>query len=349
MTNIEEYSTLGAMNHRYLFPIILLTICFWGGGGHSSFADIHHDRLSTHFPQSLSFWVWTPETNKWINPKYSVKETPQEQLQVGLDLYAAEEWREATKEFQKLLKHYPRARQAPDAQYHIGLCLEAQGKTFAAFKEYQVVVDKYPFSELSSTIVQKQYDIGLGLLEGDSGRGKFMSSVVGADYNVIDVFKAVIKNAPYGDLAAPSQYKIGLYLQEKRLYQEARDEFEKVINDYPDNEWAKAAKYQVALADAQRSTSAQYDQKITQVAVDEFEDFVENYPDAELSVKAKKQINQLREKEAENSFLVAQFYEKQKNYEAAKIYYRFVVDDFEHSSWASKALNKIREMNEKEP
>ena len=82
-------------------------------------------------------------------------------------------------------------------------------------------------------------------------------------------------------------------------------------------------------------------------AVDEFDEFVEMYPDAELSKQAKEQIRQLREKEAENSFVVAQFYEKQKNYKAAKIYYQVVVDDFEDSSWASKSLVKIREMNEK--
>ena len=35
----------------------------------------------------IAFWMWTPETNKWINPKYAVKDTPQEQLQVGTDLY----------------------------------------------------------------------------------------------------------------------------------------------------------------------------------------------------------------------------------------------------------------------
>jgi outer membrane protein assembly factor BamD len=278
-----------------------------------SSAHATEDNPRAFYSQPVAFWVWTPETNKWVNPKYSVADTPKEQLEIGIGLYQSKEYKEAIREFQKLIKHYPRALQAPEAQYHIGLCLQEQGEIFKAFKEYQVVIDKYPFSELAVEIVQKQYDIGVELLENANNRGRFIDALAGADYNVIDVFKAVIKNAPYGALAAPSQYKIGLYLQEKRLYQEARDEFEKVINDYPESEWTKAAKYQIALADAHRSTDAQYDQKITQAAVDEFDDFVEMYPDAELSEHAKDQIRQLREKEAENSFVVAQFYEKQKN------------------------------------
>ena len=91
---------------------------------------------------SIAFWVWTPETNKWINPKYAVKDTPQEQLEVGLSFYESKEYKEAIREFKKLIKHYPRALQAPEAQYHIGLCLEEQEAIFKAFKEYQVVIDQ---------------------------------------------------------------------------------------------------------------------------------------------------------------------------------------------------------------
>lgn len=294
-----------------------------------------------------AFWVWTPETNKWVNPKYAVKDTPQEQLQVGMDYYDADDYKAAIREFEKLLKHYPRSRQAPDAQFAIGRCYEDQGGLYRAYKEYQIVVDKYPFSELSAEIVKKQYGIGVRLLEGE-GKGGFLKALGGGEYDVVDVFKTVIKNAPYGDLAPQAQYKIGLYLLEKDLYQEARDELEKVVNDYPESEWAKAAKYQIAVTDSKRSTDAGYDQKVTQAAIQEFNDFLKDYPDAELSEEAKKQVYALREKEAENAYKIAQFYEKQKKYKAAKIYYQAVVDDFTDSSWASKALVKIREMSGKE-
>jgi len=296
-------------------------------------------------PLGYAFWVWTPETNKWVNPKYSVKETPQEQLQYAVDFYQAKEYEEAIREFNKLLKHYPKAREAPQAQFYIAKCYEDQEKLYHAFKNYQTVIDQYPFSNLAPEVVRIQYEIGLKMLDGEGGRRKIIETIVGGEHNVIEVFQAVIKNAPYSQYAAPAQYKIGLYLLEKQLYQEARDELDKVINDYPDSEWAKAATYQIAITDATRSASAQYEQTITQAAVEEFKDFVENNPDAELSDQAKAQIRQLREKEAENTFLVAQFYEKQKNYKAAKIYYQSVVNDYDNSSWSAKSLERIQELN----
>ncbi len=293
---------------------------------------------------SFAFWVWTPETNKWTNPKYSVKETPAEQLEYAQEFYQAKEYKEAIREYRKLLKHYPRARQAPDAQYFIGRCFENQEQHYGAFKQYQLVIDKYPFSERSAEIVKRQYDIGVKFLEGKTSRSKLMEAISDEDYDVVNVFNAVIKNAPYGDLAGPAQYKIGLYFLEKQLYQDARDEFEKVINDYPDSEWSKAAKYQIAMSDSKRSAGAQYDQKITESAVEEFKEFVEVYPEAELSKEAKTQIQELKEKEAENNVLVARFYEKQKNFKAAKMYYQTIVDEYPSSKWASESLKKIRDL-----
>lgn len=294
-----------------------------------------------------AFWMWTPESGKWVNPKYSVKETPSLQLDYALTFINAKDYKSALVELRKLIKYYPKSRQSSEAQFYIGECLEAQDKLFEAYKEYQIVIDKYPFSDRAADIVQKQFAIGEKMLDGASNRSKLVDAVSGTDYNVIEVFRSVIKNAPYGNLAPLAQYKIGLYLMAKQLYQEARDEFEKVINDYPSSEWAKAAKFQIASTDAKRSTDPAYDQKTTKSAVDEFKEFVAANPDAELSEQAKKNIMSLREKEAENNFLIAQYYEKQKNYASAKIYYQNIVRQYNNTTWVNKALERIRLLGEK--
>lgn len=297
--------------------------------------------------RAQAFWVWTPETNKFVNPKYAVKEVPSEQLSFALDFFSVNQYKQAIQELEKLIKHYPKAREASEAQYYIGLSYEKMDRPETAYKEYQKVIDTYPFSERSAEIVKRQYDIGSLLMDGKMNpKNRFLDSLSGTDYDIIEIFRSVIKNAPYSEWAAPSQYKIGLYLMEKELYQEARDEFEMVINDYPDSEWARAAQYQIALTDSKRSTDAEYDQKVTKAAVDGFNDFLETYPDAQLSEDAKVEIAKLRDKEAKNSFVIAQFYEKQKNYNAAKIYYQGIVSKYSGTEWATKALKRIRVISE---
>jgi outer membrane assembly lipoprotein YfiO len=296
----------------------------------------------------LAFWVWTPETNKWVNPKYAVKETPEKQLAYAKEFFDSKEYDEAASEFRKLIKHYPRAREAAEAQFYLGRILEEQGRLFDAYKAYQMVIDKYPFSDRFPEIIAKEFAVGNRLLEGEQDKSGFLGGVLGSSYDPVEVFQTIIKNSPYGEYAAPSQYKIALYLQEKRLYQEARDEFEKVINDYPDSEWAKAAQYQLAITDAKRSRGAAYDQKVTQIAIEQFKEFVKDNPDAELSDNAQAKINELREKEAENNFITAAYYERRKQYQAARIYYDGIVQEFPDTQWAQKAQERLREIAAKE-
>ena len=81
-----------------------------------------------------------------------------------------------------------------------------------------------------------------------------------------------------------------------------------------------------------------------QDAKQKFEEFVREHPDAVLSKDAEQNISQLKEKEAASSYNIAVFYEKQKAYKAAKIYYENVVENYSDSPWAVKALERLQLM-----
>lgn len=300
--------------------------------------------LFTFICPSLSHavWIWTPQSGKFVNPKMSVKSTPREQLDYGLAFMEGKKYLQALSELKKLVKNYPRAKEAPEAQYYIGRILEITNKPYEAYKAYQIVIDKYPFSERAAEIVELQFNIANQILSGKDKKGKWVQAIVGGDDRITEIFRAVIKNAPYGKFAAEAQYKIGLYLKERELFQEARDEFEKTVGDYPNTQWAKAAKFQIAMADADRAGSIQHEQKTTSIALDEFKEFVKSHPESELTPEAKKQIALLRAKEAQSAFVVAQFYEKQKNYKSAAVYYQNIVSYHADTVWASKALKRLR-------
>ena len=298
------------------------------------------------FPSlSHAVWIWTPETGKFINPKWEVKPTPEDQLEYAQSFKDEGNCKKAMAEYKKLIKAYPRSKEAPEAEFFTGQCLEDSHKPYEAYQAYQLVIDKYPFSERAAQIVGLEYKIANHLLE-NKGRSKWEETVVGSDDRVIEILRTVIKNTPYGKFAAISQYKIGLYLKEKGMYQEARDEFEKTMNDYPESEWAQAAKFQIAMADTNRASDAQHEQKVASVAMDEFNEFVKTHPDSQLTPEAKEQMARLKEKEAENNFVIAMFYEKQKNLKAARIYYKEVANNYADTSWGPKALAKLKNIGE---
>jgi outer membrane protein assembly factor BamD len=290
---------------------------------------------------SSAFWIWTPESKKWTNPKYAPKESPQEQLNFAKSYYEAKDYATALKEFKKLVKYYPDAVEAPEAQYYYGLCLEETGKYYDAYQAYQKVISKYPFSTRTEDVLQQEYTVAQKLIDY---RASFVGINMTGENAAIEVFRKIIENAPYGKFAAVSQYKIGLTLKAKGYFDEATKEFQKVVDAYPDSEWADPAKFQIALCADKSSLDASYDQTMTTEAKEKFDEFVKAHPDADLSAQAHERIGALREKEAESQFGIGSFYEKQKAPASARIYYEYVIKNFPQSAWAMKSQERIRVM-----
>jgi len=286
------------------------------------------------------YWIWTPKTGRWVNPKYAVKQNPKEQLKFALEFYQNEDCDSAIREFRKLLKYYPRAYEASEAQFYWGECLMKKGDYYAAYKAYQKVIDKYPFSERIQEIIEKEYQIAEKFISGEAQR-ELLGVRVPVENPAIEILEQVIENSTYGPLAPIAQYKLGVLLKNLGRYYEAEDAFNKVISNYPRSEWVEAARFQIASTKAATSRGSEYDSGAAVEAKEEFEEFLKTYPEAELSKEARRNIQKIREKEARFNFDTARFYEKQKDYKAAEIYYKIVIDEYPESTFASKSLERL--------
>lgn len=301
--------------------------------------------LSLSINAAYSYWIWTPKTGKWMNPKTAVKSTPKEQLDFAKSLYDIKNYKESKHEFQKLLKSYPKSFEAAESQYYLGLIEEAQGNLYEAYQAYQKVIDKYPFSERIQEIIEREYKIAEAFMVGE--KRKAMGVTLPVENPAIEIFTKVIDNSTYGPLAPSAQYKLGLVLKSLARYYEAEEAFNKVISNYPDSEWAEAARFQIASCRAVVSRGPDYDQGATKEAKERFEEFVMEHPDAILSREAEKNIEQLKEKESESNYNIARFYEKQKANEAAKIYYNDIIKNYSNTVWAARALERLQIMEKK--
>lgn len=295
--------------------------------------------------ETSAFWIWTPETKRWINPKYSPEENARLQLQEVKKHFNNEQYSIALRDAKRLVSYFPNAREAADAQFYIGACLEKLGKAYEAYKAYQLAIEKYPFSQKIMEMTQCQYEIGKLFLEGKARQS--MGSILSGDEPAIEIFNSVIENAPYSEFAASSQYKLGLALVKVKHLYEAKEAFQKVLDNYPDSEWTESAKYQIAVVTARVSGGFVYDQATTVSARKQFEDLVKSYPDAQFSQEAKDKITQLKTEEAEGHFNIARFYEKQKAFQSARIYYQYVIDNYPTSSWAEEARQQLLDMEDK--
>ena len=83
MTKDSDYVKFGNMFKRLILIIFIILVLL----GPSSL--------------SFAFWMWTPETGEWVNPKFAVKDTPGEQLKYGMDFLVNKKYKEAIRELEK--------------------------------------------------------------------------------------------------------------------------------------------------------------------------------------------------------------------------------------------------------
>jgi outer membrane protein assembly factor BamD len=287
-----------------------------------------------------AFWIWTPKTGKWTNPKEVVKASPIEQLAAAKGLFDTGKTDEAKREFKKLLQSYPKAAEAAESQYYLGMIEEKQGNPWEAYKAYQLVVDKYPFSERIAEINNREFAIAEQFMSGQ--KRKTLGMPLPVENPAIEIFTKIVENAPFGPLAAKAQYKLGLVYKALSRFSEAEEAFNKVVSNYPESEWVEPAKFQLASTKASSSKNADYDQGATKDAKEQFEDFVKSNPDAALSKEAEKNIGKLKDKEAESDFNAARFYEKQKQFVSARLYYEGIITNAPDSIWAAKAVERLK-------
>lgn len=303
--------------------------------------------LSLSIPtQARAYWIWSPKTKQWKNPKNSPLATPQLQLDSGIKYFESQKYKDAIKAFKQVLSHYPDAKEAAEARYYIGRSYEGLKDLYAAFKEYQKVIDSYPQSGRIKEIIQRQFDIGESFLS--KTQQKFLGVKVTdlVEHPSLEVFKTVVDNDPYSELAIKAQYKLGALLKELHRYEDAIAAFNKVVDNYPDSTWVEAAKFQSAQCTVLLSSGYQYDTSNRDETIKAYQDFVDKHPDVKLSEEARSDIERLNENEAHKKFDIAHFYELQKDFKSALIYYEYVATHFPKSSWGAQAQQKARDLNE---
>jgi len=295
---------------------------------------------------ACAYWIWTPETKKFINPKYAVKDSPKEQFEWAMSFYESKDYPRAVTEFEKLTKHYEYSEYASKAQYYVGLSYENMGKFFFAFQSYQKAIDNYPHIDNIEEIIARQFNIANIYATKDNPK------ILGADVmaptdRAIEIYKKVVDNAPYGKLADEAQFKMGETLKRAERFDEAIVAFQKIVDDYPTSQFADKAKYEVAECTYKASLQPAYDVETTDKAIKAFQDFAQSNSDQKLAKDADKTVQRLKDRMAEKSLLSARFYESQKHYDSAIIYYQDIIDRFPDSSFVGEARSKIEALKKK--
>jgi len=286
-------------------------------------------------------WTWTPQTGRWINIKHMPKETAELQIEYARNLLIEGDYKKALDETEKFSDFYGDSELADQNQFLRGEIKMAQGHFVGAAKEFQQVVSRFPNSSLYEKVIEQQYAIGDKLYEQGQARlnKKWRLARKAPFKRAIEVYGMVISNQPFTDAAAEAQYKVGLCHHTRKEYIEAAYEYKRVIEDYSTSQWVDDASHGLAMCYCDASRPAEYDQEPSQLAINAIDDFSQRFPEDERVSGLKEKRTKMRETIALQRLETARFYEKRRNFGAARMYYEMIAKDFTDTPYAEAANN----------
>jgi outer membrane protein assembly factor BamD len=252
----------------------------------------------------------------------------------------------AFKAYRSLVKRHPKDALAPGAAYRVAELLEKMHDYLRAAQGYRYLVERYPTSPNFDEAIEAQFRIGEMYLNGK--KIKFLGmSVANALDHAVEIFAAVIRTAPYGKYTARAQYDIGRAREKEGANDAAIDAYQAVVDKFPNDPVAADSQYQVgyiwfvAAREGTKDIAAANNARIA------FQDFLFRYPHSEKAAQARANLLLLEHKQTSSSFNIAKYYDKQKYYRAAVIYYNEVIRQQPGSGESEKAKKRIDELRAK--
>ena len=275
-----------------------------------------------------------------------IKRNAQEQYNLGVQYENNGDYKRAGASYRLVVRRFPRSDIAAKAQYQSGRMLEKRGQLQRAFYEYQVLAERYPHSPDFEAALEAQYNIGKAFLDGKRVN-VFGVPTLPSMAKAQEMFTKIVINAPFSKIAPLAQYGIGQALEKSGSISATVSAYQQVVDRYPNSDVADDAMYQIGYVYLQASQTTGYDQTAAVRAQESFEDFLLRYPNSEKAPQAKDNLKALQSRKTENSYAIAKFYDKQKDYKAAYVYYNEVVQQQPDSPEAQQAKQRMDQIRMK--
>ncbi|PYK30510.1 MAG: hypothetical protein DME58_09360 [Verrucomicrobia bacterium] len=267
-----------------------------------------------------------------------------ELYQIGQTAEKENNPKRAIRAYKTLVKRHPKDALASTALYRAAQLQEQTHQYTPAADSYLQLVERYPSSPHFDEALEGQFRVGEVYLNGKKLKVLGIPIASALD-RAVTIFANVVRTAPYGRYTARAQFNIGMAREKQGANDAAIQAYQAVVDKFPDEPIAVDAQYQIGYIWFTAAQLGTNDAAATGNAKTAFQDFLFHYPKSEKAAQARKNLDILEHKQTNNSFKVAKFYDKQKYYRAAVIYYNEVIRQqpgSEESNEAKKRIDQLR-------
>lgn len=224
------------------------------------------------------------------------------------------------KPLKEITQYHKLAPNAAEARYLLGRSYEATQDYRDAFKEYGKLIDRYPQSPLYADALNHQLAMAM-----DAATGKMEVPVLWGAWSttmesgvVVKWLREIVEKAPYNDMAATASSILAKYLVDMERPEEARLEYARLVEKYPDSRYAPEAQLMVAQLWADSHTRGDNNLVNLSNAREAYEEFTLRFPKHAEAKKALSEASNMERLMIQQQLEVGRYYlERSKEYTSA--------------------------------
>lgn len=158
-------------------------------------------------------------------------------------------------------------------------------------------------------------------------------------------FKKIVERHPNSSYAARARFLIGEAYYREGEFDKAMKEFETFLSFFPRHQIADLVQYRLAMSYYDQMKPVEQDQGITQKALEQFRKLIKEYPESRYATEALAKIDMCRGRLAQKEVWVASYYFTQGNPSGARQRLELVLKDYPRSLVVPEALYLLAEVN----
>ncbi|MCW2337296.1 outer membrane protein assembly factor BamD [Sphingobium sp. B2D3A] len=157
------------------------------------------------------------------------------------------------------------------------------------------------------------------------------------------LFDEVERQHPYSPWARRAQLMSSFSYYAARNYRQSIQSAQRFLSIHPGNRDAAYAYYLIALCYYEQISDVTRDQKLTLQARDALNELVRRYPDSRYASDARLKLDLVNDHLAGKEMEVGRFYQRRREWIAAAMRFRQVVDNYQQTSHTAEALHRLVE------
>jgi len=243
----------------------------------------------------------------------------------------------------------PHSPVAPAARFRQAQLLEQRAKPDEAFEAYQMVITLYQASSLYAKARDHQARLAHAVADGQISDKLLWFKTAPDIKKIVSMLETVRDNAPRAPSAAKAQYAIGrTYESKKSKANQAITAYQDVVDNYPHSLYAPEAQYKIGQLLLMGASKGNQDNSNLDRAQHAFEDLRQSYPNSKRAADAATKIAEIRSREIQRNFDIAEFYFRKKQNSSATVYYREVVRKTTGGSLHDRAKARLQSIGTSE-